>query len=76
MRKSDGIFSVILTILFIVVLGFLLSLLFTCVGIWLWELIMVNVFGLPTLTFWQFFGLMILLHILFPGMSLQTKKEN
>lgn len=53
-----------------------LALLGAWIGVWLWGLIMVDIFGLPALTFWQFYGLIILLHILLPGRGVRTKKED
>lgn len=44
-------------------------------GVWLWKIIMVGVFGLPALSFWQFFGLVILLHILLPTNTFKKNKE-
>ena len=64
----------------VAIAAFVLALLLALVGAWigvsLWGAIMVNVFGLPALTFWQFYGLMILLHILLPGRGVRTKKED
>ncbi len=64
----------------IAIVALILALLLALVGAWigvaLWGAIMVKVFGLPALTFWQFYGLMILLHILLPGRRVRTKKED
>ena len=38
---------------------------YAAIGCWLWGLIMVPVFGLPALGYWQMFGLMWLLRMLF-----------
>lgn len=60
----------------ILICALLLGLLGAWIGVALWGAIMVKVFGLPALTFWQFYGLMILLHILLPGRGVQRKKED
>lgn len=39
------------------------------IATWLWGLLMVPIFGAPPLTFWQMFGLMILLRLLIPTSS-------
>lgn len=60
----------------ILLFALVLALLEAWIGVALWSAIMVKVFGLPPLTFWQFYGLMILLHILLPGHGVRTKKED
>lgn len=50
-------------VVFIVV--FLSLFIYAAIGCWLWGLIMVPVFGLPALGYWQMFGLMWLLRLLF-----------
>lgn len=44
-------------------------LLSTAIGLWLWGMVMVEVFGLPNLTFWQMYGLMWLIRLLIPNQS-------
>ncbi|MBN2280889.1 MAG: hypothetical protein JXQ65_09930 [Candidatus Marinimicrobia bacterium] len=50
-----------------VVIGAVLALFFGLVVMWLWNWLMPTIFGLPTLTYWQAWGLVILFHILFKG---------
>ena len=50
-------------VVFIVI--FLSLFIYAAIGCWLWGLIMVPVFGLPALGYWQMFGLMWLLRMLF-----------
>lgn len=57
-------------------LALVLALLGAWIGVALWSAIMVKVFGLPALTFWQFYGLIVLLHILLPGRGVRVKKED
>ncbi|MBN1675230.1 MAG: hypothetical protein JXR37_29590 [Kiritimatiellae bacterium] len=35
--------------------------------VWLWNWLMPAIFGLPTVTYWQAVGLIVLAHILFKG---------
>jgi len=63
-------------VIVILLVALILALLGAWIGVALWGAIMVKVFGLPALTFWQFYGLMILLHILLPGRGVRTKKED
>ena len=61
-------------------LGLLFTLVIALLGAWigvsLWGAIMVEIFGLPALTFWQFYGLIILLRILLPVKIIERKKED
>ena len=50
-----------------VMIGAVLALFFGFVVMWLWNWLMPTIFGLPTLTYWQAWGLVILFHILFKG---------
>jgi len=50
-----------------VVVGAVLALFFGFVVMWLWNWLMPTIFGLPTLTYWQAWGIVILFHILFKG---------
>ncbi|MBN1562017.1 hypothetical protein JW998_17320 [candidate division KSB1 bacterium] len=42
-----------------------MALLFGLVLMWLWNWLMPVIFGLPAITFWQAWGLIVLSHILF-----------
>ena len=52
----------IIVLLFTIVLSFINA----AIGMWLWGVIMVPVFGLPALSYWQTFGLIWLINILLP----------
>lgn len=47
------------------VIAAVLALLFGLVLMWLWNWLMPTIFGLPVITFWQAWGLVVLSHILF-----------
>ena len=59
--KGCGMVFLILLIAVAVWIGF------TYLGVWLWKMIMVQIFGLPALSFWQFVGLDMLISLLFPN---------
>ncbi len=59
---TEGCLLTILTVVFCVALSFVTA----GIGMWLWGAIMVPVFGLPVLSYWQTFGLIWLIHILMP----------
>lgn len=61
--KSPGIIVAMVLLGIIAVTG--LAILFGFVIMWLWNVLMPEIFGLPTLTYWQAVGLFILAKILF-----------
>lgn len=60
--KSDGCLYVFLMLLFLLII----ILIETAIGLWLWNVIAVAIFGLPSLTFLQFIGLQMLIGMIFP----------
>jgi hypothetical protein len=68
---GKGVGTLIGTML--VVTGFII--LITYPTMWLWNWLMSTTFGLPELTFWQTFGLMILTRLILPTISNSTKSN-
>jgi len=68
---GKGVGTLIGTML--VVTGFII--LITYPTMWLWNWLMPTTFGLPELTFWQTFGLMILTRLILPTISNSTKSN-
>ena len=58
------------------ILAFVLAFFEAILGVWLWRKIMVEIFNLPYLTFWQFYGLVVLIHIIFPGRIVKIKEKH
>jgi hypothetical protein len=75
MKKYDAT-EIVLATLIAIGIFLLLALFEAWIGVALWGAIAVKIFGLPTLTFWQFYGLMILLHILLPSRGASIKEKN
>ncbi|MBN2093385.1 hypothetical protein JW964_27420 [candidate division KSB1 bacterium] len=48
-----------------VIIAVFMAFLFGFVVMWLWNWLMPEIFGLPTITFWKAWGLVVLSHILF-----------
>ena len=69
MDTSDLLFAVIV-ILFI----YLLGLIYAFPIMILWNLLMPQIFGLPQLTYWQTFGLYILINMLIPHINNNSNK--
>lgn len=65
-----------LTLIFALALAFGICALRAAIVMWLWNGILVALFGLPALTFWVAWGIMILCNILFKGCAhITTKRE-
>lgn len=58
------------------ILALIGNLILAAIGVWLWGIIAVSIFGLPSLTYWQFYGLLILIRILLPKRNVKINKEN
>ena len=67
--SAGEIVGIILSIIVLILLELL-------VGLYLWGTIAVAIFGLPSLSAWQFLGLLVLIKILFGnGMSVSSKNK-
>lgn len=64
MDKYDMLYAIIV---FFVALAFGLLLVFPIM--WLWNYLMPMVFGLPKLTYWQTYGLYVLINMFVPSRS-------
>lgn len=64
MDKYDILYTIII---FFIALAFGLLLVFPIM--WLWNYLMPMVFGLPKLTYWQTYGLYVLINMLVPKHS-------
>lgn len=43
---------------------------------WLWNWLMPDIFGLPAITYWQAWGLLLLGHLLFGGAGHESRHEH
>lgn len=59
---SEAIILIFVTAVVIIAFSFV----YAAIGCWLWGAILVPVFGLPALTYWQFFGIMVLIRCFIP----------
>lgn len=66
------IFGSILLTLVVAAIAFML---FGWVALMLWDAIAVAIFNLPELSFWQMYGLIWLVHIIFPWASTTITKS-
>ena len=64
MTKHDVLYIIVMFFI-----GLVISLIFTWPTMWLWNYLMPSIFGLPTLTFWQTFGLQVLASCFLPSRS-------
>ena len=65
-----------LMILGAILLFIILCLLGAAIAMWLWNVIMVPVFGMPALGYWQTYGIMILAKLIFGGKSVSSSSKN
>ena len=56
-------------------IGIAISLILTFPTMWLWNYLMPIIFGLPKLTFWQTFGLQVLVGCFVPSRSSGSSKR-
>ena len=73
---SDYVMAGCVVTILAIILFVGLCFLFSAIGVWLWGAIMVPVFGLPALTYWQMFGIIVLARIIFgsKGYSVSLSK--
>ncbi len=64
-KKSDDFAKGCLIILGLILLVAILCLLGAAIAMWLWNVIMVPMFGMPVLGYWQMYGIMILARLIF-----------
>lgn len=62
LKEDDSILKEICILIIFISLFVLLN----AFGVWLWNTILVSLFGVPIITFWKFMGLQILIRILSP----------
>ena len=66
MYKKNSALSILGEIFVYILVGLVVYLVTSAVGCWLWGIIAVGIFNFPALTFWQFYGLQVLISILAP----------
>lgn len=66
MKNSDGCSAILIAAIIAICLVIVGNLIFAGIALWMWGLIIVPVFGAPALTFWQMYGIMILISCLMP----------
>ena len=72
MKKDNDLIFLFLEVIIVILFLFLL----VGVATWLWGVIMAGIFGLPALTYWQMWGLQILIWILIPTGKNISEGEN
>lgn len=71
-KFGEACLIAIITFILFVIFAFI----YAAIGCWLWSAVMVGVFGLPTLTYWQMYALIWLARVIFPrGSRVSTSKD-
>ena len=72
-KKSDlEIFGGCMLAILVFVIGIFL---YAAIGMWLWNIILVPLFGIPIIGYWQMYGIMILARLIF-GRSSTSSSNN
>ena len=61
--RNNGCLTAIGLAVMGLVLGIIYSFVISIIGVWLWNYAMVSMFGVPEITFWQMFALMVLVRL-------------
>jgi len=73
---TRSIFSFIAMMLGGIVLAGAMALLLGLIVLWLWNWLMPVIFGLPVISFWQAWGLVVLSHILFKSFPHKNHRKH
>lgn len=73
--RNNGCLTAIGLVVIGLVLGIIYAFVISIIGVWLWNYAMVSMFGVPQITFWQMFALMVLVR-LFILPKINYNKEN
>ena len=74
-KTSDYVFAAIGAIFVAIIVALLFGFIGAAIALLLWNVIAIPVFGAPVITYWQMYGLMILIRLILPT-STATKKGN
>lgn len=73
--RNNGCLTAIGLVVIGLVLGIIYAFAISIIGVWLWNYAMVSMFGVPQITFWQMFALMVLVRLFIPP-RINYNKEN
>ena len=73
--RNNGCLTAIGLAVIGLLLGTIYSFVLSIIGVWLWNYAMVSMFGVPQITFWQMFALMVLVRLFIP-IKINYNKEN
>lgn len=73
--RNNGCLTAIGLAVIGLVLGIIYAFVISIIGVWLWNYAMVSMFGVPQITFWQMFALMVLVRLFIPT-KINYNKEN
>ena len=67
-KNSVGCLTIVLATLIVVFL-------YAAIGMWLWNIVMVPLFALPVVGYWEMWGIMLLSKMIFGGCSSSYKVD-
>ncbi len=68
--------EILAAIIAVLLVAFIVDLIFAAPLMWLWNALIPAIFGLGKITFWQAFGLELLIGILFNPKSVKIKSDD
>ncbi len=74
--RNNGYLTAIGLAVMGLVLGIIYSFVISIIGVWLWNYAMVSMFGVPEITFWKMFALMVLVRLFIPSKINYNKNKN
>jgi hypothetical protein len=71
---KEGCIRYLLLFLLVLLFSLVFAFVFAYFGVLLWNYAVVSIFGLPKITYWQMFALMVLVRMFFPsGISYKSE---
>ena len=74
-KTSDYVLAAIGAIFVAIIVALVFGFIGAAIALWLWNVIAIPVFGAPVITYWQMYGLMILIRLMLPTYT-TSKKGN
>ena len=74
-RTSDYVLAAIGAVFVALIAALVFGFIGAAIALWLWNIIVIPVFGAPVIGYWQMYGLIFLIRLVLPT-STSTKKGN
>ena len=75
-KTSDYVLTAIGAIFVASIVALVFGFIGAAMALWLWNIIAIPVFGAPVITYWQMYGLMILIRLILPTATTAKKGDD